>query len=102
MLNEYNIYTQKVIYWIDYHGYSKMHWETVAKEILAEVNGEMSEAIPRLSFAIRSFHLKFQDAVVKPGNVLYYLIDGAFVSVDWDAVAIHCYEMFLQEGEKND
>lgn len=89
--NELNLYTQKIIYWIDYHGYSQMHWETVAKEIWEETAPDLEEAITRLSFAIRAFHIKFQDAVVKPGNVLYDLIDIAFVSVDWDRVAAHCY-----------
>ena len=90
-MTAYNIYTEKIIYWIDYHPYSKRHWDTVAQEILEAQGGDLSEAIVQLSFAIRAFHIKFQDAVVKPGNVLYDLVDIAFVSVDWDAVAGHVY-----------
>jgi hypothetical protein len=52
-----------------------------------EVSGDEAKAIDKLSFAIRSFHIKYQDAVVKPGNVLYDLIDMGFISVDWDRVA---------------
>jgi hypothetical protein len=87
-----NIYTEKIIYWIEYHDYSRNHWETIAKEILEEKNNNLDEAIIQLSFSIRSFHLKFQDAVVKPGNVLYDLIDNAYINVDWDQVARRCYK----------
>ncbi len=90
-VHSYNLYTEKIIYWIGYHSYSKMHWDTEAVEILAACDGDVSEAIVQLSFSIRRFHITFQDAVIKPGNVLYDLVDIAFVSVDWDAVAGHIY-----------
>ncbi len=91
MENTQNLYTEKVIYWIRYHEYSRNHWRVVAQEILDEVKGDLAEATIKLSFAIRSFHLKFQDAVVKPGNVLYDMVDMGFILVDWDAVAADCY-----------
>ncbi|MGE4170659.1 MAG: hypothetical protein AB7F28_08090 [Candidatus Margulisiibacteriota bacterium] len=91
-MSSFNVYTEKVLYWLLHHDYSKNHWITVATEILAESENDLETAIPRLGFAIRNFHLKFQDAVVKPGNVLYDLIDVAFISVDWDAVAKAFYE----------
>ena len=98
MSSSVNVYTEKVIYWIDHHEYSRQHWDTVSREVLDESNGIVEEAVPRLSFAIRNFHLKFQDAVVKPGNVLYDIIDMAFINVDWDAVARHCYGKLLHDG----
>lgn len=89
-----NDYTEKVIYWIHHHEYSRQHWETVAKEMLAEDNGDRSISEPRLAQVIREFHMKFQDAVVKPGNVLYDFIDMAYIEVDWQAVAVDCYDKF--------
>ena len=92
-----NMYTEKVIYWIDHHQYSRQHWETVAREIFEESQQDLSVAVPRLGFAIRSFHIKFQDGVIKVGNVLYDLIDLAYMNVDWDAVASHVYSNINQE-----
>ena len=86
-----NQYTKKVIFWIESQDYSKNHWLEVAQEVLDESEGDIEEAIPRLGFAIRNFHLKFQDAVIKPGNVLYDFVDMAFIKVDWDQVAEVCY-----------
>lgn len=94
-----NVYTEKIIFWIDHHQYSRQHWDTVANEVLAEA-GSMEDAIPRLGFAIRSFHIKFQDGVVKVGNVLYDLIDLAYMNVDWDAVAKHVYDTMQDHGPK--
>lgn len=80
-------YTERVIYWIDAHEYSKQHWQTVAAEFLAQEDGQLENAILRLAEGLKSFHHQFQDAVVKPGNVLYEFIDLALDKVDWLAVA---------------
>ena len=96
----HNQYTEKIIFWIESQSYSKDHWLDAAKSILEESDGHVEEATPRLGFAIRNFHLKFQDAVVKPGNVLYDFVDMAYIQVDWDQVAAVCYE-WLKENPKD-
>ena len=85
-------YTERVIYWIDAHHYSQQHWQTVAAEYLAQEEGQVDLAILRLAEALKSFHHQFQDAVVKPGNVLYEFIDLALDKVDWIAVAQSRYQ----------
>ena len=96
--NPRDVYTEKVIYWIRYHAYSKSHWQTVAQEVLGEVSGDMTEALPRLSFAIRAFHLKYQDAVIKAGNVLHDLVSIGYIEVDWDKVAQSVFDDMAAES----
>ena len=82
-----SIYTEKVIYWLDYHEYSRMHWLDMAKEVLAEVDYHLDEAIPKLAHVLHQFHITYQNAVVKRDNLLYDLIDMAYDQVDREAVA---------------
>ena len=100
-----NKYTEKVLFWILKHDYSKQHWHTVAAEMLVEDQGDHELSTPRLAQAIREFHIKFQDAVVKPGNVLYDFIDIAYFDVDWQFVAKQVIETYLEtqaESEGDD
>ena len=82
-----DIQTQRVIFWLDAHDYSKQHWETVAREIYDQCDGDLGKSIEELAKAIQSFHHKFQDAVVKPGNVLHEFIEMGLAKVDWIEVA---------------
>jgi hypothetical protein len=92
-----SLYTQKVIYWLDYHEYSRMHWSDVAKEILAEVDYQLNEAIPKLAHSLHQFHITYQNAVVKKDNLLYDFIDICFEHVDWTEVAQSRYK-FLDKS----
>jgi len=82
-----NLYTERVIFWIETHAYSKEHWETVAQEALAMYGGNVEQATIGLGESISQFHEKFRDAVVKPDNVLHDFVGMGFEQVDWKAVA---------------
>lgn len=91
-----SIYTEKVIYWLDYHEYSRMHWSGVAKEILAEVEYHLDDAIPKLAQVLHQFHITYQNAVVKKDNLLYDFVEMAYEKVDWTQVAKSRYR-FLEK-----
>ena len=91
-----SIYTEKVIYWLDYHEYSRMHWSGVAKEILAEVEYHLDDAIPKLAQVLHQFHITYQNAVVKKDNLLYDFVEMAYEKVDWTQVARSRYR-FLEK-----
>ena len=82
-----DVYCERILYWLLNPAYSKQHWEAVAIEIRDRCDSDMNRAVVELAYQIRNFHIKFQDAVVKPGNVLYDLIDLIFVEADFEAVA---------------
>ncbi len=82
-----NIYTERVIFWLDQHQYSKQHWATVASEYLEQENGNMEQAVLRLSEGLKGFHKTFRDAVIKQDNVLHDFISMCLEDVDWLTVA---------------
>ena len=82
-----NKHTAAAIYWVNNPEYSKQHWETVASECMAKADQEIEKAMGLLSESLRAFHLEFQNAVVKPGNVLHEFIAMGLDEVDWVAVA---------------
>jgi len=89
-----DIHTQRVIFWLDEHGYSRDHWVLVARDIYEKHEHDMEKAVEELASAIEGFHHKFQDAVVKPGNVLHEFIEMSLAKVDWVAVARTRYKHY--------
>jgi hypothetical protein len=82
-----NIHTERVIFWLDQHAYSKQHWATVATECMEQEDGNLEQAIVRLSEGLKDFHKTFRDAVVKPDNVLHDFISMGLEHVNWITVA---------------
>lgn len=89
-----DLHTQRVIFWIDEHQYSRQHWETVALEVYHNNDKDLEKATDELAKAIQGFHHQFQDAVVKPGNVLHEFIEMSLAKVDWIAVARTRYKSY--------
>ncbi len=89
-----DLHTQRVIFWIDEHHYSRQHWEVVAQDIYVKHEKNVERATEELAKAIEGFHHQFQDAVVKPGNVLHEFIEMSLAKVDWVAVAKTRYKHY--------
>lgn len=85
--------TARVVYWVEHHGYSRQHWETVAQEKLEEVAGDMNKAKILLARDMESFHYMYRDGVVKQDNVLHDILTMAFESVDWLDIANRFYPL---------
>jgi hypothetical protein len=81
------IYTDKIIDWLDKERYSRDHWTVVSTEMMEKAGGDESEAIKLLAESLRSFHMKYRDAVVKQDNVLHDLLTDCLELVDWVSVA---------------
>ena len=89
-----DIYTQRVIFWLDQHEYSRQHWDVVAKETYDECDKDLGKAVEELAKGLYAFHKKYQDGVVKPGNVLHELIEMGLAKVDWEAAARSRYKSY--------
>jgi hypothetical protein len=80
-------WTEKVIFWLDEHQYSVDHWGVVAQECYEKAGADKEKTHALMKEALISFHGKFKDAVVKPGNILYDILSVSLDLVDWDRVA---------------
>lgn len=80
------MFTEKVIFWLDEHEYSKQHWKTAADDFL-EKSSSKDEAIEKLAVALKNFHIRYKTALIKPDNVLFELLEMCFDDVDWISVA---------------
>jgi len=84
--------TTCVIDWLEKHDYSLQHWDVVAKELLEHHQNSVALATSALAENLKTFHQKYQDAVVKPDNLLYDLLSLNFKQVNWVEVAESQYK----------
>jgi hemerythrin-like domain-containing protein len=94
--------TERVIFWLEAHEYSKEHWAYMARECFKQAEADRDKAIKLLSDALKGFHYKFRDGVVKPGNVLFEFISTSLELVDWIEVSSRCFDSLLNsyQGDK--
>lgn len=79
--------TMIVDQWLKKEAYSRDHWQYMTQECLSLEKNKRDKAIERLSDTLKSFHRKYQDAVVKKGNLLAEFLDHAFSKVNWKQIA---------------
>ena len=55
-----DLHTQRVIFWLDEHQYSRQHWEVVSEDIYTKANKDREKAIEELAKLFRAFIINFK------------------------------------------